>query len=1112
MKNKLYAVSAAFFIIPGVITGAKTKIKALDFETGKAPVNAEITSERYLSGKKSLLWQWNKSGAKLTIKLVKPVKVLGNKKRGKSAFGVWIYNEKPLKKLLYVSFLSKNRVLGRAWYYLDFMGWRPLGAMYDELGIKKNSLITAVQFKAPTASGRLYLDYLSAGLQIKRGLLPDYQQPWAGDPRKLKNPSKYYYTAADWSLNRLWLPKLKTANAVEKRDLTRLDEYYVERPAIPRSAKYGNLDKLKKDFAKFQINRTNGIITGKPIQNSGFLKVPGALSFNKKYLPMMQKLVRAYRAEKSPDVRQEILQMYIDLNAHLLDQGWVEGNNNMGRLGNGYDIRYWPNTVFCMRNELTQSGLFDSMVEAVTWQMMGYEMVKQNPRSSTDQIYNYSAHLLRALMLTGDPKRRLQRMHGFKLYLDAIVTMPKLFGPDGSIHHHGGHHLGYGGYSPPIFIKTQVKPLHGTVFQISDRAREKLRNYVRAIAFQSSGGKALPNLYLRAGTPTGCSPATCAGLLAELEPGNVDIEMAGIYLSSPEVQGSETAKRYTAAGIERLQVAGQWTLNQSATGLHRRDDWLVAAVGMVNGFRGLEIYGWIETNNYGRYTRNGSVYPVKDGKCGWAEKGWNWNVWPGATTVVRPSYELYEGYKMFGSRSDVAGATDLNGNGVWGMDFKGLDVHFKKSAFMFDGRVTVITTNINKANPYPGNSPGESVITGLYQQAMDKPTEPTFMNDKKIEKFPFSEKGRPVTLVDIHGNGYYIWPVNPPITVKRERQSWLYMFKRYLKDKTNNPALHVQRKRFKETPISANEKYYNPSEGDFASAWFDHGKNPVNASCVYTMLPFAGAEKTAKFIATMKTSNAPVKILAKSSTAHVVYDRPTDTYGYVIFKEGALLPKNGPVQSVSRPCFLMVKGKDISVAISDPGNQAELRIKLRNEKDVLKYRPTNRIPIKTQKTQKRKRKMKKIAIVAAAIVYATNINAQGTPMEFKTVKVSAVKEGKVSVNELKLFNKDAVVKMKHRKTGKIISKGATYTKTYPIYAFDGNDKNYWRTRVTKGERSVGFKFKDSVTATRAKVVIRTHMKNFLKLELLDAKDKVIFSAPVPLSGDVIFAQVEANKK
>lgn len=65
--------------------------------------------------------------------------------------------------------------------------------------------------------------------------------------------------------------------------------------------------------------------------------------------------------------------------------------------------------------------------------------------------------------------------------------------------------------------------------------------------------------------------------------------------------------------------------------------------------------------------------------------------------------------------------------------------------------------------------------------------------------------------------------------------------------------------------------------------------------------------------------------------------------------------------------------------------------------------------------------------------------------------------------------------------------------------------------MTKGERYIGFKFNKSIKATKLKVVIGKHMKNYLKLELLDEKAKVIFSAVIPLNGEVILTQTK-NKK
>jgi len=901
--------------------------KPVDFENGKLngwkanQGKVEITGKRFKSGTHSLLWQWNSKNASLKFSTT-PFKVMKNRK-GNSCFGLWIYNEKPQNKQLYVEILHKNKVLKKVWYNLNFKGWRPVGADYIKIGIKKGSQIDGLKLLSPDAKGKLYLDFVDAGFRGK-GPNADYIQPWANDVSILNTPQKHIYSSKDWSKNRPYLPKLSSLSKEQKGDMKKLCEYVLTHSTYGSAMKYSSVDRLKKEFASYGIKKENGIITGKPIQcgRQAYMPVPGAIDFNKKFILTMRKLYTAYEKESSPKVKAEIVDMYNDLCAHFLDQGWQEGNNNMGWPGNGYDIRYWPNSVVKMRGVLKKSGLLDEMAKSVNWVMMGNQVVKTNPKSSVDQFYNYSPHYLATATLTLVPAERFQRLMAFKLYLDRIFAGQKPFGADGSVHHHGGNHLAYGGYSPPVMLRTQIKPLEGTVFQISPKSYKRLKTYTRAVAFQSSAGMILPNLYMRAGTPIKLSPASSAVYLIELNDGKniIDREMAGIYLQYNK--NSKEAEKFKKASVKPIIPQGHHTLNMGAAGIHRRDDWLVAAVGMGKSFRGLEIYGWLESNNYGRYARNGSVWPTKNGKSGYRFDGWNWSFWPGATSVVRQQQELFEGYTMFNSGTWFAGGTNLNANGIWGMDFKGLDVTFKKSAFCFGKTITVITTDIEKDNIKSGNSPGQEVVTTLFQQELKKKDIPEFVNGKKVTAFPFKETvtlNKAVTLKDTLGNGYYIWPGKSKVKILRRQQQWTYLFKRYLKDKANNPCVNIRKKKYKEKPLTANEKYYNPTEGDFALAYFDHGKDPDYAKCVYTLLPYAEDEALNKFSKAMSSNNPPVKIIQMDKNAHVVYDVTSKTYGYVIFNANSKLP--GPISKVNRPCFMMINGTKLSLAESDKRNK-----------------------------------------------------------------------------------------------------------------------------------------------------------------------------------------------
>ncbi len=905
-----------------------------DFEDGKlkdwqaAGSTATITAKRYKNGQNSLLWSWQQPGAVLRGKFQKHT-VSAN-----SAFGLWLHNPSPVDGRLYVTFFNGPEKIAEVWYNLNFQGWRPLGVNFNKIGIINGTVFDTVEIKAPAAlsAGELYLDSVHTFV-IAPGLSPDHQQPWINNQSLLKQPpEKTFYSTHDIAQNRPYLPALTDVPENTAAELNNLAEYYQKHLFYADRGQYRSMDELEKSFEALRIREQDGVITGLPIvfgNNKLFLKNAETLDFKAKFLVVLKSVVEAYQKETGKN-QQRAEEMFVQMCRHLLDQGFQEGNGNLGWIGNGYGYRHYPPQIFRMKAVLDKHDLTEAMAKNVAWFSNGDKMLTESPRVSCDELYNYSPHLPGAVLMTPDLAERYQRMKALHNFYEKIILAPLPFGDDGSIHHHGGHHLGYGGYAPPMLVNSQILPLKDSEFRISPVVQEKLRKYTRAINFQNTYGICAPNLYMRSGTIIQLSAEAMAGAMAKLD----DPEMAGIYLWALNGKSTPDAEKYRAAGIKPLRPEGHLTMNLAAIGMHRRDDWTISTVGLLKTYRNLEIYGWLESNNYGRNSRNGSVFVTNHDDCGYLFEGWDWNYWPGATSVVRPPVELFEGYSFYGNRSDFAGGATLSDNGVWGMDYQGADAAFRKSVFFFDNRVTVMTTDIEKGTPRPANSPGGKAITTLFQQGAADDLKPIAVNGENITQFPYTAEldGKSInTLVDGLGNGYYIWP-GSAVSVQRRAQEWTYFFKKYLKDPKDNPCINMQKKQFRETPLEDNAKYYNPTQGNFNLAYIDHGDAPKGASCIYTLLPASGSDGLRQFTGAMKSATPPVKILYQNKDVHAVYDPALQATGYVVYNHRTRLDNGGPLISTSAPAFIMIKDHgdryEISVASSDPEQSGTFSLRL----------------------------------------------------------------------------------------------------------------------------------------------------------------------------------------
>ncbi len=861
----------------------------------------EKSVEHYKSGTHSLQWIRERPDAVLTLEF--PAVKIGKIKSGSPHFGLWLYNQTPGAERLQVEVFSARKSVARFWFSLNFSGWRPLGADYLKLGIPAGTAIDRIVFTATGPTGTLWLDSVKP-LFHSASVIADDQQPWASDSALLRKPAaETIYSSHDIRLNRPYLPEpISAADIGEKSraDIGQLEKFFLNQDPTLWKLDYSDYDGLKAEFEALNVREENGIVSGPPVEFSIkeriFLPAPGAMNFKQKLIPVMRKLATAAQKEDAAK-RRDAEQMFVILCRYLLDQGYQEGNNNMGWPGPGYDWKKFPGAVIAMRGVLQEAGLLEPMAKGIAHFCGGRQMLSEKIEVSVDDYYNYSSNLAALILILPDQAECYQRLRALKRFYDLSIQNDLPFAPDGTIHHHWGHHLAYGSYTIPPLIKQQLLPLKNTEFAIAPESVRKLQNYARALNFQVMNGKLAPNLVMRSGVPM------------EINIDELLQSVAALDDSAPE----------SAA------PSGHLTLNTAAIAIQRRDDWQAAAAAMNNRFRGLEIYGWLENNNYGRYARNGTLFLTIDRENGWRSEGWDHNFWPGGTNPVFEPAELFEGYRNYHSQNPLAGGVTLDADGIWGVDFNFMDVKFKKSMFFFDNRITVITTDITPLK----SAAGREVVTTLFQQVVRPDGVAPLVNGREVAAAELDGKAAAL-LRDNLGNSYYIYP-GAPLKYRRTIQEWTYFFSRYLKDPKDNPAINIRNKQFREKPLSANAKYYKPTSAEYDLAYFEHGKDPDGAACAYTVLVNESLEAL---------NHPPAQILQQNADAHVVYDAITKTTGYVVFNPANELP--GPLKRIDGPAFIMIREQDddFRIALASDHLPREYKLELRNGKTV-KYPPEN---------------------------------------------------------------------------------------------------------------------------------------------------------------------------
>lgn len=947
---------------------------------------ADRSPLHFKSGANSLLWSWSAHAATLTLRDAAAFA----KRAPKSGFACWVYSAKPAKTRLVFDVLDQERVVATGWFWMDFQGWRLLGSSFAQLGIPAGQGIDAIRFHPPEglAKGQLFLDDFCPLLDFTAPRTP--QMPWAEQPNGLKKPDAVVLDTNNPSLHRPWLPKRRaTLTKQEEAGIATLSAAFLPTRTSPgKGLKAGQLDALRKTIADYGIRRTGEGITGRPVDGGTALKPADFIPYGD-YLKTCDAVKNAYYQAKEPAEVDELKRHFIDLAAHLVDQGWAQGI----RLGpwDNYPVGQIA-CFYAMKDVLAEAGLARPVAQALMDHYGSHlpgDFAKENPSSTMDGLGFWHRELYACALMFPTPEEQLQHLRIAQRFLSKAIVEPNTIAPDGCTYHHGGFHYAYASYNLPRLLQV-LRVAHQTGFRIDRSADERLRTYVRALAPTFSKGQQAYNLGMRAGTPMGSGGvATVARELAVMgtpdrkEP--LDREMAAIclWLMADERGGrhpdfaKDPYKSWLAQGIQPAIPYNHVTLNGAPMAVHRGENWLASIAGMSPFWRGLEIYGWLQANNYARFARHGSLVITANGtppsltESGWSTDGWNWCHFPGTTALkVAASREIFDGYAMYGNGSAFAGGTSLGKDGIWGMDFTSHGTRFRKSYFCFDRRITALTSRI-VAERKDNKSP---VVTTLFQNTLAPQTEFVTVDGEPLKSFPDTSEltfEKDHWLIDNKGTGYLIPAGNDPLRLQAKEQEWLYFVDKQLVDPKQSPfsnGVTYQNFRGHLKDLAAIEKFYRPTRGTFALAWFDHGSQPASAACAYTAVIRTSAEEMKKLAKEPKH-----RVLRFDEKAHIVHDAPSDTFGYVLY-EAATGLTGGPLRACSHPAFVMIRRAENALELSlaytmqknaDPYPDVEIRLTLDGEwtsaaggatrdggATTLKVRPRDNTPIRLSLTAK----------------------------------------------------------------------------------------------------------------------------------------------------------------
>ena len=902
-----------------------------------------LSDTHYHFGKASLKWNFENNsyitaGFSVLSEAESPL-AYGDYFPNSPTTSISIYNEQPQDGKLRFSYgTSENR--DQVWFdiNLKFTGWRTIWVPYYEMegdAPERNTQINFNSFKVQAidvVAGSIYFDdIVFSQYQDDRYAYPDFLVP---------------FIKTDFAAEQdHWMPSLAYYQSIKNHEVTKISsEAQAELIAIENrlqerlKIKDTITEKLRSATAAYEkldldVGQT---VKGRPVTfRNGETYFEETPKYDEDYIEVhrlgqiMLKLAEIYTIADA-ETKERVSEYFINATRYFLDQGWQAGSSGGTRHHIGYSLEDIAVAFFIMRKPLENAQLLNEVGDSMQWVFnLGKILADENDFVANIDYFNtQSFYHLMIIYMRSDYNEIAALLEKYSQYMSITLAQDDahgVFKKDGTSWHHGGHYPAYGMGAfknlPKVF-----RTLASTRYQIGTEGHQNFKKALLTTRLYS-------NTYDFGFANAGRHPLE-DNSIEFLEPqfrdmifsGNpehtssIDTDFGIAYLrlwgsGNPKMQ-NELENNYN---LEAEELPGYHTLPYAATAIHRRNDWAAILKGYSKYVWASEIY--IASNRYGRYPANGTIQLLSEKgeeKSGFNQLGWDWNRYPGATIIYLPLEELESDLSllMFKSNQTFAGAVQQNDNGVFAMildessgsnadgqrgtySFPGkLKAH--KSVFSFGDKLICIGSSINSIDA------NHDVETVLFQNNLNHATRSIYADVTGIvQKSPFTNSWKSTAkdgwLIDAYKNAYHILSASNVHLKQTNQKSY------HNKYSINTGKMNPKGNGVQET------------SGDYGVAYINHGKAPKDASYQYVIYPFSAQSRLAQ-IENGNFKDSSYKILNATRQAHIVFDRESNTTGYVVFDEKYQV-NNGLLKSVSDPAMLMIKEidvKNISVSIVQP--------------------------------------------------------------------------------------------------------------------------------------------------------------------------------------------------
>jgi hypothetical protein len=601
---------------------------------------------------------------------------------------------------------------------------------------------------------------------------------------------------------------------------------------------------------------------------------------------------------------------------YILDQGLAEGGrNNIGESDYSHCRNFPIGFLQAVKSGLLTDTLQQGIIKMLKWSN-GYNAIYNLTTTwypswlYTDFIYLKTPFLLELAGYTSSVNDQVRDYYSNSNFLSLFTETQQGaedgIKPDGTGFHHQFNNVHYL-YAYNTYAD-RVNSLIGTVFRISQKAFNNIAGAFKTILLEQSPGAALIPNTLSGRYPLG--PFFQLGPTSVREIAAVGGDIEGTTYDVPMAQLYNYIYQTNYYSVPATSFDSVYHYNYASLGVKRRGNWMAAMRGFTNTLKGGEIYS---TNSmYSRYQSYGALevlyskgnYTDANKANGWILNGagWDWNMYPGTTTVQLPWNSL----EPTNSRMDelqnnsFAGALSMGAkHGIFAMDFSENangnfttnNIKFRKSVFTFDSIMVCLGTSISSTN-------GTNITSTNLFQAIDTAANfaPIYVNSTS----PISSQSYSNTLptsansawmVTGQTTGYYIPQNGGTVTVARGSQT---------------------------TPDQSdlNQTLFNTA--NFSKAYISHGNAPTSGTYQFVVVP--GTTPSAmQSLAAALDSGSVYSVLNQTDSLHAVYYKPDSVTSYAFFQ-----PNNnvniGYVKSISNKALLGVRknGDTLTVTINNP--------------------------------------------------------------------------------------------------------------------------------------------------------------------------------------------------